>query len=245
DAGLIDIASPIPVHLSAFAPRARALAARACDGWMNFITGLPMALHEIAEMDTACRTARRAPDPLYKTPSTLGGVPRPGGAADSARARAQAGPLAVVLFHGIMEGAIRPSLLPPELQAAAEEYRRVYEGYEPSDARYLRLHTGHLMWVRPEEERFLSSDLIRLSTFTGPREELIDRVRTLRDAGYRQLAVQLVPGHEDAMDDWMEGFSRVWPRSTSPPSARTSRFSKASGPRARCGACVPIRCRRR
>jgi 5,10-methylenetetrahydromethanopterin reductase len=31
----------------------------------------------------------------------------------------------------------------------------------------------------------------------------------LRDAGYQQLAVQLVPGHEDAMDDWMEVFSRV------------------------------------
>ncbi len=71
------------------------------------------------------------------------------------------------------------------------------------------LHTGHLMWVRPEEERFLSGDLIRLTTFTGMREELVDRVRTLRDAGYQQLAVQLVPGHEDAMEDWMEVFSRV------------------------------------
>ena len=84
-----------------------------------------------------------------------------------------------------------------------------YESYEPADARYLRLHTGHLMWVRPEEEPFLSGDLIRLSTFTGTRDELVDRVRTLRDAGYDQLAVQLVPGHEDAMNDWMEVFSRV------------------------------------
>jgi hypothetical protein len=30
-----------------------------------------------------------------------------------------------------------------------------------------------------------------------------------RDAGYQQLAVQLVPGHEDTMADWMEVFSRV------------------------------------
>src|SRR5262249_49507985 len=41
EAGLIDITSPIPVHLSAFAPRARAMAARECDGWMNFVTVLP------------------------------------------------------------------------------------------------------------------------------------------------------------------------------------------------------------
>src|SRR5262249_39619336 len=209
EAGLIDITSPIPVHLSAFAPRARAMAARECDGWMNFVTVLPVALHEIAEMDTACRTAGRAPETLYKTAFTLGCVLRPGEAPDSARARAQAGPLAVVLFHAVLGGTIRRTLLPDDLQAAAEEDRPGDERYEPPDARYLRLHTGHLMWVRPEEERFLSADLIRMSTFTGPRAELIDRVRTLRDAGYQQLAVQLVPGHEDAMDDWMEVFSRV------------------------------------
>src|SRR5262245_59551514 len=209
EAGLIDIASPIPVHLSAFAPRARALAARECDGWMNFVAVLPMALHEIEEMDTTCRAAGRAPETLYKTGFTLGCVLGPGEPADSPRARAQAGPLAVVLFHGLMEGTIRPTLLPPELRTAAEEYRKLYETYEPPDARYLRLHTGHLMWVRPEEERFLSDELIRTATFTGTRDELVDRVRALRDAGYQQLAVQLVPGHEDAMDDWMEVFSRV------------------------------------
>jgi 5,10-methylenetetrahydromethanopterin reductase len=106
-----------------------------------------------------------------------------------------------------MEGAITPDRLPPALRTVADAYRQVYERYDPPDARYLDLHTGHLMWVRPEEERFLSADLIRTTTFTGTREELIDRVRMLRDAGYQQLAVQLVPGHEDAMEDWMEVFS--------------------------------------
>jgi CTP synthase (UTP-ammonia lyase) len=65
------------------------------------------------------------------------------------------------------------------------------------------------MFVRPEEERFLSEELIRMSTFTAGRDELVDRVRMLRDGGYQQLAVQLVPSHEDAMADWMEVFSRV------------------------------------
>jgi 5,10-methylenetetrahydromethanopterin reductase len=122
------------------------------------------------------------------------------------RARAQwplAGPV-----HGVTR-TIKGAVLPAELQAAAEEYRRLYETFEPADARYLRLHTGHLMFVRPEEERFLSAELIRMSTFTAERDELVERVRLLRDAGYQQLAVQLVPGHEDAMDDWMEVFSRV------------------------------------
>jgi 5,10-methylenetetrahydromethanopterin reductase len=209
EAGLIDIDAPIPVHLSAFAPRARAMAARECEGWMNFVTVVPMALHELDEMKAACAAVGRAPETLYKTGFTLGCVLRPGEDANSPRARAQAGPLAVVLFHGVIAGTIKGAILPAELQAAADEYRRLYETFEPPDARYLHLHTGHLMFVRPEEGRFLSGDLIRLSTFTAERDELVDRVRMLRDAGYQQLAVQLVPGHEDAMKDWMEVFDRV------------------------------------
>ena len=209
EAGLINIADPIPVHLSAFAPKARALTAETADGWMNFVTVLPLALHELGEMDAACRAAGRAPASLYKTGFTLGCVLRPGEDAASPRARAQAGPLAAVTFHAALEGTINASLFPPELSAAVEAYRRMYETYEPADARYLRLHTGHLMWVRPEEEPFVTPELIRTTTFTAPAEELVERVRALRDAGYEQVAVQLVPGHEVAMEDWAGLFARV------------------------------------
>src|SRR5437867_1207224 len=109
EAGLVDIAHPIPLHLSAFAPKARALTAEIADGWMNFVTVLPTALHE-----------------------------------------------------------------------------------------------GNLMWVRPEEERFVTPELIRMATFTATAPELRDRIRALGAAGYQQLAVQVVPGQEDALEDWGE-----------------------------------------
>lgn len=202
DAGMINVRDPIPLHLSAFAPRARALTAEIADGWMTFLSILPRALHEIAEMQTTCRAAGRAPDDLYTTAFTLGCVLRDGEDAGGARARAEAGPLVPVVFHGFMERAIDESILPPDLRAAVAAYRAQYETYEPPDARYLQMHTGHLMWVRPEEARFVTPDLIRTATFTGTTAELRDRIAALRDAGYRQLAFQLVPGHEHALDDW-------------------------------------------
>jgi 5,10-methylenetetrahydromethanopterin reductase len=209
EAGLIDVGHRIPVHLSAFAPKARKLAAETADGWMTFMAIPAMAHYEIGAMDDACRAAGRDPSTLYKTAFTLGCVLRDGEDPSSPRARAQAGPLVAVLFHGLVEDALRAAQLPPDLQAAVAEYRRVYESYEPADARYLRLHTGHLMWVRPEEERFVTPELIRSGTFTASAEELRDRTRALRDAGYAQLAVQLVPGHEDAIDDWARVFDGV------------------------------------
>jgi len=209
EAGLIDIAHRIPIHLSAFAPKARALAAELADGWMNFVTVPAMALYEVGAMIASCRDAGRDPATLYKTGFTLGCVLRNGEDAGSPRARAQAGPLVSVLFHALTEGTVKAALLPPELAAAAADYRRLYESYEPADERHLRLHAGHLIWVRPEEERFVTPELIRNGTFTGTPDELRDRVRALRDAGYDQLAVQLVAGHESAIDEWARVFDGV------------------------------------
>jgi len=204
EAGLIDIAHPIPLHLSAFAPRARALTAEIADGWMNFVTVLPAALHEVEEMAAACRAAGRAPGSLYKTGFTLGCVLRDGEDAASPRARAQAGPLVPVMFHAFLERTVDPERLGPELGPAVTAFRAQYETYSPPDARYLQLHKGHLMWVRPEEERFVTPELIRMATFTATAPELRDRIRALGAAGYQQLAVQVVPGQEDALEDWAE-----------------------------------------
>ena len=209
EAGLIDITHRIPIHLSAFAAKARALAAEIADGWMNFITIPAMALHEIGAMIESCRAAGRDAATLYKTGFTLGCVLRDGEDAGSPRARAQAGPLVSVLFHALTEGTVKAALLPPDLAAAAADYRRIHESVEPADERHLRLHAGHLMWIRPEEERFVTPELIRAGTFTGETDELRDRIRQLRDAGYDQLAIQLVPGHESAIDDWARVFDGV------------------------------------
>ncbi|MGH7342886.1 MAG: LLM class flavin-dependent oxidoreductase, partial [Candidatus Rokuibacteriota bacterium] len=75
---LIETKALIPVHLSAFAPKARAYAAQACEGWMNFITVLPMALYELGEVVASCQQAKRDPQTLYKTGFTLGCVLKPG-----------------------------------------------------------------------------------------------------------------------------------------------------------------------
>ena len=209
EAGLIDIGHRIPIHLSAFAPKARALAAEIADGWMNFITVPAMARYEVGAMAESCRTVGRDPATLYKTGFTLGCVLRDGEDAGSPRARAQAGPLVSVLFHALTEGTVKAALLPPDLAAAAAEYRRLHESFEPADERHLRLHAWHLIRVRPEEERFVTPELIRNGTFTGTADELRDRIRELRDDGYDQLAIQLVPGHEAAIDDWARVVERV------------------------------------
>ena len=206
--GLIDLGPRVPIHVSAFGPKARALVAEVADGWMHFVGRLRSGLRDLGEMDAACRDRGRAPERLYKTAFTMGCVLGASEAADSARARAQAGPLAVTFFHAAVEGSLKMRV-PSNLVAAVEEYRRLYESYTPADARYLELHRGHFMKVRPDEQRFVTADLLRDLTFTATASELRDRIRALDDAGYQQLAICLAPGQEDALDDWARVIERL------------------------------------
>ena len=211
DFGLINIDDPIPLHVSAFGPRARQLTAKLGAGWLNFGADVNRAVKELGEMREAWREAARS-ERLYSTQFALGCVLEPGEAADSPRAIAQAGPLVSVLFHNLVEttsaGAMA-SVLPAPVNAALEKYRNIYKGYEPADARYLTNHRGHLMFVRPEERELLTASLIENFSLTGTADVLVERLRTLQEAGYSQFTIQVVEGQEDALEDWAKVFERV------------------------------------
>jgi 5,10-methylenetetrahydromethanopterin reductase len=207
--GLIDLDHPIPIHVGAMGPKARALAAEIGEGWINFSLAHAAALADLGSALEAWQAAGRDPADCASSGFTLGCILAEGEPCDSARARAQAGPLAAVALHNMMESPL-PGALPPELEALLARYRELYERYEPTDARYLSLHRGHLMFLRPEEEPLVSADLIRNLTFTGTEAELQERLGELEEAGYRQWVIQLVPGHEQAIEGWA---SLLMPRS--------------------------------
>ena len=142
---------------------------------------------------------------------SFGAVLQEGEAYDSPRVKAQIGPVATMVLHDAMEAQNYGSLLgefagsgapDPGLEQLFREYRALYESYTPTDARYLTLHKGHLMFVRPEEDRFATADLIRAFTSSGTVPELRDRIRRLQEAGYDEVVVQVTPGCETMIDEW-------------------------------------------
>src|SRR5216684_1908383 len=68
--------------------------------------------------------------------------------------------------------------------------------FEPPDARYLFNHRGHFVFVKPEERRFVTAELIRRTTFTAGEQELKQRVEALRDAGWNQIVIAITLGEE-------------------------------------------------
>ena len=58
------------------------------------------------------------------------------------------------------------------------------------------------MFVKPEERPFITAELIRLTTFAATERELKERFARLTDAGYAEVAIQILPGQEHAIEDW-------------------------------------------
>ena len=203
---LFNTQDPIALHLSAFGPRTRALTAKLKAGWIDFVGKVENGIKEVEAMREAWSKAGHAMADLQATAFALGCVLQDGEPADSERAMAQAGPRAAVMLHraadealaGLAPGVAMLSKTTPELQA----YIDLARGFEPKDAPYLQNHRGHLMFVKPEEKRFVSADLIRATSFTASEAEIKQRIEALRGAGYTQFTIQLVPGQEAALADW-------------------------------------------
>jgi hypothetical protein len=55
----------------------------------------------------------------------------------------------------------------------------------------------------------LTASLIESYSFTGIADVLLERLRRLDAAGYSQFTIQLVEGHENALEDWADLFARL------------------------------------
>ncbi len=202
---MINLADSVPIHISAFQPKARALAAEIADGFINAWVS-DRTLADVAEMRDLIRATGRDPASCYMTCLNQGCLLEPGEPYDSPRAKAQAGSWPAIGIHSLVEEGDKAQV-PPSLKPLVDEYRVMYERYEPADARYLTLHRGHLMYLRADEERFIGPELIRNLTLTGTEAEIRERIEAIWAAGYDQVAVQLVPGHEHAIEDWARFIS--------------------------------------
>ncbi len=203
---LINLRDPVGLHISAYGPRARALTAKLGAGWLNFVGEVASGVTAMQAMRKSWTDAGRSAGDLTAVAFALGCILEPGEKLDSDRAIAQAGPRAAVLLHRAADEALaglpNTSPVPASVAEPVAAYVELAKTYEPADARYLENHRGHLMAVKPRERPFVTAELIRQTTFTGTEPDLLDRIAALRDAGYTQFTIQLVPGQEAAIEDW-------------------------------------------
>ncbi|MEO5724802.1 MAG: LLM class flavin-dependent oxidoreductase [Ilumatobacteraceae bacterium] len=192
DDGFVRFDPPPPLYVSAFGPRALKLAAKYGDGLVTSAAPEPAAIAGVRNTVTELHNAHglsteRSAFPI-STLTTIA-VLQPGEAADSERIKTQVGAFAIASLHYIYEQHVQFGRRPPAHVADIwGDYVAAIESV-PVERRHLRTHLGHNCWVIPEEERFVTKELIERSCLVGSPQGLRSRIADLENAGLDQIVV--------------------------------------------------------
>ena len=188
DAGFVAFAPRMPMYVSAFGPRALALAAKHGDGLVVSVPPDPGAVRSIRDryLDAARAVGRDVGTPFITSLNTMV-VLDEGESVDSDRVRRECGAFAIAALHYTYEQWRQYGRRPPAyLDEIWPDYCAMLDEV-PEERRHLRIHLGHNCWVEPEEERFVTRELIERTCLVGTPEQLAAKVRSLEEAGLSQM----------------------------------------------------------
>ncbi len=190
--GFVNFRDRIPMFVSAFGPKAMALAAQHGDG---LVMSVPPVASAVAATWKRLRNAASAvgreisPDNYLTCTLTTMVVLEEGESRDSARVREECGAFAISGLHYAYEQSRQLGRSAPGFDPDMwEEYCAVLERV-PAERRHMRIHAGHNCWVEPEEERFITPELIERTCLVGTADELVARLKELEAAGLSQVMI--------------------------------------------------------
>ena len=192
DEGFVRFDPPVPIHVSAFGPRALDLAAKHGDGLITSAPPDPQAIRGLRRVIGERRaghghSSERSDFPVSTLTTVC--VLEPGEAVDSDRVRAEVGAFAIAALHYSYEQVVQMDREPPRhLHDIWDDYVEAVESV-PEERRHLRIHLGHNCWVIPDEERFVTKALIERSCLVGEPGALRERVAELDEAGLDELVL--------------------------------------------------------
>jgi 5,10-methylenetetrahydromethanopterin reductase len=192
DFGFVNFDDPIPLYVSGFGPRSLGLAGRHGDGAVLAMpTDAGVMEFFWKQIEAGATAAGRSieRDRFYTSALTTMVVLDPGEASDSPRARKECGAFAMATLHYAYDQWRQFGKAPPALLADVWDDYSAMLAALPEDRLHQRIHAGHNCWVVPEEERFLSRELIESTCVVGTAEQIAERLLALTAAGLDQVMI--------------------------------------------------------
>ena len=201
DKGFVNFEDQIPLYISGFGPKSLAIAGKYGDGAVIGATRSTSMGSMWHMVQAGARDSGRELDPgsnYYTTALTTMVVLDEGEAVDSQRVKSECGAMAMAAVHYTYDQYRNFGHQPPnELAGIWEDYTALLESF-PEERRHQRIHAGHNCWVIPEEEKFLTPEVLTSSSMIGKQEDLLERLHDLSDSGLNQ--VMILPNFDTRYD---------------------------------------------
>ena len=188
DKGFVNFDDPVPMYVSGFGPRSLAIAGEHGDGAVLSLPRSAAAMENVWRMLTANRPELDR-NSFYTTALRTMVVLQPGEAIDSDRVKTECGAFAMAAVHYAYDQFRNFGHQPGNTMAGIwDEYITMMADYDQSRL-HQRIHQGHNCWVLPEEEKFLTPEILRGTCMIGTRDELLERLFELDQAGLNQVMI--------------------------------------------------------
>lgn len=192
DRGFVNFEGEIPVYVSGFGPRSLGVAGRHGDGAVLAFPVHPAVMtHFWKHLEAGARDAGRSLDrDAFRTTalSTIS-ILDPGEAIDSPRVRHECGAFAMATLHYAYDQWRQFGHEPPAVVEPVWKDYCAMLGAVPDERLHQRIHAEHNCWVLPEEERFVTKELLESSCLIGTVDQILERLAALDEAGLHQLMI--------------------------------------------------------
>ena len=206
----INIKDPIPVFVAANGPRALGVVGELGDGWVTTLRARSDLGENYTSIKDAAAQAGRSTAKPYTVALSYGCVLRKGESLTSERVMARVGPSIMPGVHAQWEASYGPGAnlgMQPDTEVACayEAYLQEYAATHgtPSDRLYLDAHRGHMVFLKPGEEQFATTELMARS-LTGAGPELIEKLDRMEATGVDNVAISVTDaeGARDLIQDF-------------------------------------------
>lgn len=183
----VDLEHPIPIYVGGYGPKAQALAGEYGEG---VATSWPRGGSIDQVLANVRRGAGRAGRSLNGFHTTMLFNPvllERGESLTSDRVLHEAGHTIISNLQYMVDYLRETGKEPPDyLKPIWKEYLKYYDTL-PAETRHRELHASHSTFVRPEEAKFCTPELIRALGLVGQPEEMIGKLREFERQGVNEV----------------------------------------------------------
>jgi len=193
NSGAINIRKKIPIYVSASGPKTLELAGEIADGVILFGAVSPSLVEfNMSHIRKGAERAGRGPKKIYVLGMTAFHLTKEGEKLETPKVRKAVGAFVTSSSNIYAFSCPNPNDLPADLRSDIIAFKTAYRTPEESiETRHLKLYSDYLRGFKKEHEPLVTEKMIRATTLTGTRDEIIEAINNMKKAGIKQVAIQL------------------------------------------------------
>ncbi len=208
--GWINLKKKIPIYVAASGPKSLELAGEIADGVIVFGAVSPSLIDFVmGHVRAGAERAGRNPKKIYMLCMTTFHLTKPGEKLETPRVRRAVGPFVASSSNLYAFSCPNPQDLPADLRDDIMAFKGAYRAPdEPVETRHLKLYADYLQGFKKEHEPLVTEKMIRATTLTGTRDEVMEAIQTMKKAGVHQVAIQPITDPRETIETFAKEIIR-------------------------------------